>query len=266
MKKIDAHAHIGDFGSWAGVDGSPEQLIAFMDEYEIEQTVLCAKDHTGNEGVAEAAARYPGRFIPLVYLNPLEGADICREKVETYVDGKGFRGIKMNPLRHAFVADDTAVDPVMEMARSRHLPVFIHSGHPPYSLPWSIALLAERFPEVKTVMIHMGHGHGVYIDAALKMAKRFPNIYLEMSGMPMGVRSVRLMKRSVTTASCSARIIRSTILRWRSRRSLLADWTKPPCRMCSTTTQKSCSANKNSSAPDRRSGALYTVGKLRRVP
>ena len=140
------------------------------------------------QGVAEAAARYPGRFIPLVYLNPLEGADICREKVETYVDGKGFRGIKMNPLRHAFVADDTAVDPVMEMARSRHLPVFIHSGHPPYSLPWSIALLAERFPEVKTVMIHMGHGHGVYIDAALKMAKRFPNIYLEMSGMPMGVK------------------------------------------------------------------------------
>ena len=182
MKKIDAHAHIGDFGSWAGVDGSPEQLIAFMDEYEIE------KDHTRNEGVAEAVARYPSRFIPLVYLNPLEGADICREKVETYVDGKGFRGIKMNPLRHAFVADDTAVDPVMEMARSRHLPVFIHSGHPPYSLPWSIALLAERFPEVKTVMIHMGHGHGVYIDAALKMAKRFPNIYLEMSGMPMGVK------------------------------------------------------------------------------
>ena len=44
MKKIDAHPHIGDFGSWAGVDGSPEQLIAFMDEYEIEQTVLCAKD------------------------------------------------------------------------------------------------------------------------------------------------------------------------------------------------------------------------------
>ena len=37
-------------------------------------------------------------------------------------------------------------------------------------------------------MIHMGHGHGVYIDAALKMAKRFPNIYLEMSGMPMGVK------------------------------------------------------------------------------
>ena len=35
------------------------------------------------QGVAEAAARYPGRFIPLVYLDPLEGADICHEKVVT---------------------------------------------------------------------------------------------------------------------------------------------------------------------------------------
>ena len=31
----------------------------------------------------------------------------------------------------------------------------------------------------------MGHGHGVYIDAALKMARKYPNIFLEMSGMPM---------------------------------------------------------------------------------
>ena len=188
MKKIDAHAHIGDFGGWAGVGGAPEQLIALMDEYEIEKTVLCSRDHTGNDGVAQAAEMYRGRFIPLVYLNPLEGEAECRQKVETYVDGLGFRGIKLNPLRHAYVADDVILDPVMEMARQRNIPVFIHSGHPPYSLPWSIALLAERFPEVKTVMIHMGHGHGVYIDAARKMAKRYPNIYLEMSGMPMGVK------------------------------------------------------------------------------
>ena len=49
MKKMDAHAHIGQFGSWAGVEGSPEALLSFMDEYEIEKTILCAKDHTGNE-------------------------------------------------------------------------------------------------------------------------------------------------------------------------------------------------------------------------
>ena len=188
MKKIDAHAHIGNFGGWAGVESTPEILVGLMDEYEVEKAVLCARDHTENDRVADACEKYPDRFLPLVYINPMEGADECRRKIEYYVDGKGFRGIKLNPLRHAFVADDTVVDPVMEEAEKRRIPVFIHSGHPPYSLPWSIALLAERFSQVKVVMIHMGHGHGVYIDAALKMAKRYPNIYLEMSGMPMGVK------------------------------------------------------------------------------
>ena len=188
MKKIDAHAHLGNFGSWAGVENTAHQLIRHMEEYDIEKTVLCAKDHTGNQQVLDAFLEYPESFLPLVYLNPLEGIPECREKICRYVDQEGFLGIKLNPLRHAYVADDEILDPIMEEAQKRQLPVFIHSGHPPYSLPWSIALLAERFPAVKVVMIHMGHGHGVYIDAALKMARRYPNLYLEMSGMPMGVK------------------------------------------------------------------------------
>ena len=121
----------------------------------------------GNEEVVQACREYPDKFWPLVYVNPLEGAEACRRKIGIYTEEHGFMGIKMNPLRHAFVADDLCVDPVMEEAERRGLPVFIHSGHPPYSLPWSIALLAERYPSVKGVIIH---------------------IYLEMSGMPMGVK------------------------------------------------------------------------------
>ncbi len=188
MKKIDAHAHVGQFGGWAGVDSTAEGIVRLMEQYEVERTILCARDHMGNEEVVQACREYPDKFWPLVYVNPLEGAEACRRKIGIYTEEHGFMGIKMNPLRHAFVADDLCVDPVMEEAERRGLPVFIHSGHPPYSLPWSIALLAERYPSVKVVMIHMGHGHGVYIDAALKMAKRYPNIYLEMSGMPMGVK------------------------------------------------------------------------------
>ena len=107
------------------------------------------------------------------------------QEIYDLVQNKGFSGIKLNPLRHAYVADAECLDPIIEAARELHIPVFIHSGHAPYALPWSIALLAERFPDVNIVMIHMGHGHGVYIDAALKMARRYSNLYLEMSGMPM---------------------------------------------------------------------------------
>lgn len=179
MKKIDAHAHIGKIGGWADVEMTPTQLIDLMNEYEIEKTVVCCGD---NEETLKAMKQYPEHIIGAIYVNPLEKQSV--DSMDHYIE-QGFKAVKLNPLRHAYVADDEIVDAVMEKARKYHLPVCIHSGHPPYSLPWSIALLAERHPDVKIMMIHMGHGHGVYIDAALKMARRYSNLYLEMSGMPM---------------------------------------------------------------------------------
>ena len=184
MKKIDAHSHIGNFGGRAKVKIDIDKLIKQMDEYEIEKVILCGTGSHDNENVANAYTKYKERVLPIVYTNPCEGKDAV-EKIYNYVNRKNFRGIKLNPLKDAYVADSEILDPIMEAAEELNIPVFIHCGHPPYSLPWSIALLAERFPNVKVVMIHMGHGHGVYIDASLKMARRYNNLYLEMSGMPM---------------------------------------------------------------------------------
>lgn len=179
MRKIDAHAHIGYIGGWADVGITGEELIHQMDEFQIEKTVLCCED---NDITLRMMENYPGRIIGAVYVNPLEQDTV--DVLETYLS-KGFEAVKLNPLRHAYCADSKVVDSVLEKAEAEGIPVCIHSGHPPYSLPWQIGLLAERHPDTKIMMIHMGHGHGVYIDAALKMARRFPNIYLEMSGMPM---------------------------------------------------------------------------------
>lgn len=179
MKKIDAHAHIGYIGGWADVGITEEGLVEQMDAFDIERTALCCED---NEVTLKAMTDHPGRIIGCIYVNPLvqETVDV----MEHYA-AKGFRAVKLNPLRHAYCADGDVVDPVMEKAERLGIPVCIHSGHPPYSLPWQIGLLAERHPGVRIMMIHMGHGHGVYIDAAIKMARKFSNIYLEMSGMPM---------------------------------------------------------------------------------
>ena len=179
MKIIDAHAHIGYIGGWADVGITGEELIAQMDRFEIEKTVLCNED---NDVTLEMMEKYPGRIVGAVYVNPLNPATV--DSMEHYFE-KGFRTVKLNPLRHAYCADTEALDPILDKAEKAGIPVCIHSGHPPYSLPWQIGLLAERHPNVKIMMIHMGHGHGVYIDAALKMARRYPNIWLEMSGMPM---------------------------------------------------------------------------------
>ncbi len=179
MKIIDGHAHIGYIGGWADVGITGEQLIAQMDRFGIEKTVLC---HEDNQVTLDMMRKYPGRIIGAVYVNPLNQSTV--DSMENYFE-KGFKAVKLNPLRHAYCADSEALDPVLHKAEKAGVPVCIHSGHPPYSLPWQIGLLAERHPDVKVMMIHMGHGHGVYIDAALKMARRYPNIFLEMSGMPM---------------------------------------------------------------------------------
>lgn len=179
MKKFDAHAHIGFSGEWAQVGITEEELIAQMDQYEIEVTALCCED---NEETLRALKNHPDRFLGCCFVDPFRQPAV--EMIERYA-AQGFSAIKLHPLCHAYCADSTTLDPVMEAAARLDLPVCIHSGHPPYSLPWQIALLAERHPSVRILMLHMGHGHGVYIDGTLKMARRFPNLYLEMSGMPM---------------------------------------------------------------------------------
>lgn len=184
MKKIDAHSHIGNFGGWADVSFTKEKLVEQMKEYDIEKTFLTASSFKGNDEVVDAFQSYPDKIVPFVWVNP--ALDDVEKKLYKYINQEGFAGIKMQPLVDAFVADDEVVYPVMDFAREYDIPVFIHCGHPPFSLPWSIALLAEKYPDVRVTMIHMGHGHGVYIDASIKMAKRYDNIYLEMSGMPMG--------------------------------------------------------------------------------
>jgi len=181
MKKIDAHAHVGYFGSWCDVGLTAEDMVSAMRRYDIEKSIISYPD---NAVTRDALAAHPGSFAGIAWLDPNQG-EAAVEEFETLVDRHGFSGLKLHPLFNAYTANDAVVFPLMECARKRDLPVFIHSGHPPFSLPWSIGQLAEAFPDVRIVMVHMGHGHGVYIQAAIDTAKKFSNIYLENSGMPM---------------------------------------------------------------------------------
>jgi predicted TIM-barrel fold metal-dependent hydrolase len=179
--KVDAHTHIGRFGSWAGVECSVGDLLKLMELHDVRKSVLFAPD---NELVRDSVAKFPEKLVGYVWPNPNEGeraVDLVRRALGEWK----FKGIKLHPLVHAFLPNDEVVHPIMEEARRFKVPVAIHSGHPPFSLPWSIGELAENFKDVTILMLHMGHGHGVYIQAAINTAKRIDNIFLETSGMPM---------------------------------------------------------------------------------
>jgi hypothetical protein len=59
----------------------------------------------------------------------------------------------------------------------------VHSDPSIYATPWQVGLLAMDFPEVPVVMAHMGFVDVIYNDAAINMAKRAPNLYLETCGV-----------------------------------------------------------------------------------
>ncbi|MDR1978741.1 MAG: amidohydrolase family protein [Synergistaceae bacterium] len=182
MKKIDAHAHVGYFGSWCDVGITAEEMIAAMGRYDIEKSIVSYPD---NDVTLAALEGWPTRFCGLAWMDPNKGEQAVAD-FAALVDRKaGVSGLKLHPLFNAYTANDPIAFPLIEEARKRDLPVFIHSGHPPFSLPWSIGQLAELYPDVRFVMIHMGHGHGVYIQAAIDVAAKRDNIWLENSGMPM---------------------------------------------------------------------------------
>lgn len=178
--KIDAHTHIGDFGSWANLACDPGDLLRSMRLYGVERSALF---YTDNDLVKRAVEAHPKKLAGFVWPDPRRSD--ARKLVRKALTDWGFKGVKLHPLIHAFLPNDDSVYPIMEEARVANVPVLIHSGHPPFSLPWSIGELAENFKDVKIVMLHMGHGHGVYIKAAIDTARRYDNIYLETSGMPM---------------------------------------------------------------------------------
>ncbi len=151
-----------------------------MDEANVERAILFAPD---NQLVRRTVRGHPGRFVGYVWPNPHESGALAL--VREAVKGWGFRGIKLHPLVHAFLPTDEEVLPIMDFEGKERIPVAIHSGHPPFSLPWSIGELAEMYPDVRIVMLHMGHAHGVYIQAAINTAKRYDNIILETSGVSM---------------------------------------------------------------------------------
>lgn len=180
FKKIDAHSHIGYFGGWSNVGITAEELIDQMDEYNIEKTVLCT--YPIDESI-EAVDRYGDRLVGAAWVDPTE--DNAVDIIKDAVNNHGFKAIKLHPLSHSYLPNDECVFPVAELAGELDIPLMIHTGHPPFSLPWSVAQLADIYPDVDMVMIHMGHGNGMYVQSAIDMAKKYPNLYLETSGMPM---------------------------------------------------------------------------------
>src|SRR5579883_2379085 len=179
---FDAHMHVGDFPLF-NVSLDRDGLERLMRENAIEGGVVF---HPDNAYVSEVAASVPGAH-GLVWANP---------RLPNYLDeAPRFLGVKLHPLLDGYHPNDPAVHPLMEALVARDLPVLIHCGHPIFTLPWSIEELIVNFPRAKVILGHMGHGNIIYINGAIDVAARHPNVYLETSGMPMHTKIAEAVQR-----------------------------------------------------------------------
>ncbi len=197
---VDGHAHLGpreigeEYATMSPLYTGTE-LIQSLDSNGIDMALVWAMRQgddyrKANEYVLRAARMNPKRFVPFVRLNPWysNSADWLRGVAR---EGKT-RGVKFHPSDECFDADDSIVHPILEVAEREKLLVVFHSGVT--ARPAMIGFAADRFPNVKMVLAHLGTT--LYDDCAF-VARKCENVYLETSQCPFLHRIARTMVHRV---------------------------------------------------------------------
>jgi uncharacterized protein len=186
---FDAHMHVGDFGIF-GVSIDRDGLAQLMRANEVSQGVVFSPDNQAAVDVVDSIEGVYG----LYWADPTRPEHL--HEARRFLDHPKFLGVKLHPLLDGYYPNDPMLYPLMRLLQDRGLPVLVHTGHPIFSLPWSVEELAVAFPGVKVIMGHMGHGNGLYINAAIEAARKNANVYLETSGMPMHTKIREAIERA----------------------------------------------------------------------
>lgn len=196
---IDFHCHIGKSKVfYPRESGSPRDIVGVMDRRGIDKVVLfpastLKKAPRYYEDVLEAAREFPDRFIPFFGANPKDER-VC-DMLEMVVEKYGFKGLKFHTYGSGVAANDPLwVYPIAEKARELKICMMVHSDPSIYGTPWQVGLLAMDFPDIPIVMAHMGFVDVIYNDAAINMAKRAPNLYLETCGVSAEAKVAQAVK------------------------------------------------------------------------
>jgi predicted TIM-barrel fold metal-dependent hydrolase len=181
---IDMHAHLGK--SWLGWSPVFFQTASELNDYFGQHGVdkacinsfhLAYDPMLGNDEIAAAVKEFPNRFIGFGVISPRWGS---RKDVEAEIDrcvqDLGFKGLKLHPSLNEYHADSPVVFPVVEKAIEYDIPMLFHCWSDAFSSPHALANLADRYPEAKILMGHMGGDH--WLDA-IYIAAAHENLYLD---------------------------------------------------------------------------------------
>jgi len=174
---IDCHTHPYKRTA-TGFEYDHGALVTLLPEQGIDLAITMHRTTLAEQRtqVGALAAAYPW-VVALVWVKA-DVDDVAT--VEAMLRDDGFRGLKFHPTVHDYPADGTKMDAFMEVARRYQVAVQIHSAIDDNAKPERVAALAQRFPDVKIVMIHTELGAHDKTHA-LNLIKDLPNVYAETS-------------------------------------------------------------------------------------
>jgi predicted TIM-barrel fold metal-dependent hydrolase len=202
---VDGHVHIGGLDPvWGKAPFDGDDLISLMDEPimvlgqqtridravampRIGVTTLTDRSFVEQHDVViEAVKKYPDRLIGNFVLNPRLGVEKGVEELQRLVGTGTFRMVKLHPTLHNYWPQEKSLTyPILEAAAELDIPVLIHTGEPPYSIPALLDPVARDHPNVNIIIGHFGTQKICYADDAINVARHNPNVYLETGWGPL---------------------------------------------------------------------------------
>ncbi len=181
---IDVHAHVYKHQDWGVVAEA-------LDRYNIDRIYLSSPNGVSgfyhsteqvdfnNSIICDFVKQYPKKARYMCYVNP--ALDSTIDTLKKAVEEDNTTGIK---LWVATTCDSPHVNKVAEFAIDHDLPIMIHCFH---KYQWQladestgehVANLANRYPEAKLIMAHLGGDayHG------LKYIRNLKNVWTDVSG------------------------------------------------------------------------------------
>jgi predicted TIM-barrel fold metal-dependent hydrolase len=179
----------------------PDEFLAYLDRCGVERAVLVnyvSPDVVGyteksNDFVSEYARADPGRLIAVGSLLP--NHDDPASEITRLVEQLGIRGLKLHPPHQLFApnayvtGDSVGLRAIYSAAERYQLPIIFHTGtsvfpgaRNRFGSPLLVEDVAIDFPELPIVLAH--GGRPLWMDEAVFLTRRFPNVFLEISGVP----------------------------------------------------------------------------------
>ena len=183
---IDAHCHLMATARWpyqGGADKlSAKPLVDKMNASGVDVGISMGSGgntlewlRASNDFNLQASKDFPGRIVPMIYFDPRYEEDGI-EEIDRCMQKGGFKGIKVGHEG----AEARYMLPMMEKAQHYGIPVSIHSDHSVRSHPYLIADLANSFPKVTVVCLHMGLRTAAATELlGINAAEKNPNLWLE---------------------------------------------------------------------------------------